>query len=159
MRHRTGSMTAFGILNIVFGALGTLMFSLMVLGAGVLTAAGASSTTEEGNMLAMGGGILMLVGVVGLAINVMLLASGIGVLKVARWGRTLSIIYGGLGLGLYGWSLATSEFSITTVVALGYCVVLLALCFSPGWRAAFSGSAGDAMEDEEHHHGQSRRAA
>jgi hypothetical protein len=152
-------MTAIGILNIVFGALGTLIFSLMVLGAGFLTAAGASSTTEEAGMLAMGGGILMLIGVVGLAINLMLLASGIGVLKVAPWGRMLSIIYGGLGLVVYGGSLATAEFSITTVVALGYCVLLLALCFTPGWRAAFSGSAGEATDDVEEHHGQHRRAA
>ncbi len=158
MGHRTGSMTAIGILNIVFGALGTLIFSLMVLGAGFLTAAGATSTTEEGGMLAMGGGILMLIGVGGLAINVMLLASGIGVLKVAPWGRTMSIIYGGLGLVVYGGSLAFAEFSITTVVALGYCLVLLALCFSSGWRAAFSGSAGNAMDGAEHDR-QSRRAA
>lgn len=159
MRNRTGSMTAMGILNIVFGALGTLVFSLMMLGAGILTAAGTSSTTEEGGMLAMGGGILMLIGVVGLAINVMLLASGIGVLKVAPWGRKLSIIYGGLGLVVYGGSLATAEFSITTVVALGYCVLLLALCFTPGWRAAFSGSAGGEATDTEEHDGQHRRAA
>ncbi len=158
MGHRTGSMTAFGIMNIVFGALGTLMFALMVLGAGLLTAAGTSTTTEEGGMLAMGGGILMLIGVVGLAINVMLLAAGIGVLKVAPWGRTLSIIYGGLGLVVYGGSLVTAEFSATTVAALGYCVILLALCFSSGWKAAFSGSsAGNAMDAEEQ--GQSRRAA
>jgi hypothetical protein len=152
-------MTAIGILNIVFGALGAVAGALMVLGAGVLTATGASSVSEEGNMLALGGGILMIIAVVALGVSVMLLASGIGILKVAPWGRTLSIICGVLGMLVHGASLATSSFSITSAAALGYSVLLAVMCFTPAWRAAFSGSAGDEAGDYEDHQSQTRRAA
>lgn len=157
MGHRTGAMTAIGILNIVFGALGAVLSTLMVLGAGFMAAAGASSVSEHGNRLAFGGGIVMVIALVALAVSVMLLASGIGVLKVAPWGRTLSIVCGILGTLVHGASLATSHSSMTTLVALGYSVFLVVMCFTPGWRAAF-GLFDEAPDLEERQH-QGRRAA
>ncbi len=85
-KHRTGGMTTIGILNIIFGTLFSLVFLLMILGAGFMAAAGSAMGGEDGAAVAAGGGFLMLVGIAAFAINLMLFISGIGVLKVASVG-------------------------------------------------------------------------
>ena len=135
-------MTTIGVLNIIFGAMMSLVFLLMVVGAGFMTTAGASMGGEEGAAFATGGGILLLIGLAALAINLMLFISGIGVLKVAPWGRTLCIGYGGLGVLVYGVTLVTGGFSVFNLAALVYSCLLIGLFFKPTWKAAFS-SAGE----------------
>ena len=120
-KQRTGGMTTIGILNIIFGALFSLVFLLMILGAGFMAAAGSAMGGEEGAAVAAGGGFLMLIGIAAFAINLMLFISGIGVLKLAPWGRTLSIACGGLGVVVYGASI----------------VILISLFFTPSWKATF----------------------
>jgi hypothetical protein len=133
-------MTTIGILNIIFGALFSLVFLLMILGAGFMAAAGTAMGGEEGAAVAAGGGFLMLIGIAAFAINLMLFISGIGVLKVAPWGRTLSIAYGGLGIVVYGAWLIGGDFSIPMLAALAYCVILIGTFFTPSWKAAFCSS-------------------
>ncbi|MHC4141176.1 MAG: hypothetical protein ACYSUF_04580 [Planctomycetota bacterium] len=58
-------MTAIGILNIAFGALFSLVFLLMALGAGFMAAAGNAIGGEDGAAVAAGGGFLMFVGIAG----------------------------------------------------------------------------------------------
>jgi hypothetical protein len=130
-------MTTVGVLNIIFGALGSLVFLLMILAAGFLTGGGGVIGGEEGAAMMAGGGILMLIGIAAFAINMMLFISGIGVLKVAPWGRNLCIAYGGLGVLIYGASLVSGDFSVPTVGALAYCVLLIGLFFKSDWKAAF----------------------
>ena len=60
-------MTTMGILNIVFGAFGTLGSLLIILGGGILAASsGAIESGSEiegmGEMAAAGGGLFMLIG-------------------------------------------------------------------------------------------------
>ncbi|MHC4965945.1 MAG: hypothetical protein ACYTGE_13635, partial [Planctomycetota bacterium] len=124
-KQRTGGMTTIGILNIVFGALFSLVFLLMILGAGFMAAAGSAMGGEEGAAVAAGGGFLMLIGIAAFAINLMLFISGIGVLKLAPWGRTLSIACGGLGVVVYGVSIVGGDFSIPMLASLAYCVILV----------------------------------
>lgn len=150
-KHRTGGMTTIGVLNIIFGALGGLVGLLVVLGGGFMAGGGAtmmSDGTAEGDMMTGGlaamGGFVMLLGLGMLTINLLLLISGIGVLKVAPWGRTLSIAYGVLGVLIYGASL-TGGISAPTIIALGYCLILLMLFFKPTWKAAFTSGHGDMM--------------
>jgi hypothetical protein len=135
--QRTSAMTAIGVLNIVFGSLFSLVFLLMILGAGFMAAAGTAMGGQEGAAVAAGGGFLMLIGIAAFAVNLMLLISGFGVLKVAPWGRTLSIAAGGLGVVVYGASLIGSDFSIPVLAALAYCVVLVGMFFTPSWKATF----------------------
>jgi hypothetical protein len=130
-------MTTIGILNIIFGALFSLVFLLMILGAGFMTAAGAAMGGEEGAQAAASGGFLMLVGIASFAINLMLFVSGIGVLKVSPWGRNLSIAYGGLGVIVYGAWMIGGGFSIPTLASLAYCVILMGLFFTPSWKATY----------------------
>ena len=143
--QRTGGMIAIGVGNIIFGAIFSLFGLLIVLGGGLMAAAGAAEGGEVGSVAAAGGGIMLLVGVAALAINLVLFISGIGILKMASWGRSLSIAYGGLGVIIYGASLIFGEFSLVTVVTLGYSILLIALFFTPSWRAAFSSSAPESI--------------
>ncbi len=143
-KQRTGGMTTIGVLNIIFGTLGCLVFLLMILGAGFMTAAGAAAGGEEGSFIAVTGGIFMLLAIAGFAGNLMLFISGIGILKMASWGRTLGLASGTLGVLVYG-GILFGGFSIPMAVSLVYCGVLAGLCFSSGWKSAF-GAGGTAME-------------
>ncbi len=152
-------MTAIGVLNIIFGALYGLVGLLMVLGGGFMAGGGAMMSTEGsaeagamgGGMAALGG-FVMLIGIGALAINLLLLIGGIGVLKVAPWGRTLSIAYGVLGLLIYG-ALMTGGVHAFNLIAMGYCLVLLLLFFKPTWKAAFTAGHDDMthMHDADDH--------
>ncbi len=149
--HRTGGMTAIGVLNIIFGALGGLVGLLVVLGGGFMAGGGAmmgAEGSDEAGMMGGGlaamGGLVMLLGLGTLTINLLLLIGGIGVLKVAPWGRTLSIAYGALGVLIYGATL-TGGVTLTNVIALGYCLLLLWLFFRPTWKAAFTAGHHDTM--------------
>ncbi|MHC4102855.1 MAG: hypothetical protein ACYS15_18220 [Planctomycetota bacterium] len=141
-------MTTIGILNIIFGTLFSLVFLLMILGAGFMAAAGSAMGGEDGAAVAAGGGFLMLVGIAAFAINLMLFISGIGVLKVAPWGRSLSVACGGLGVIVYSASLVAGGFSIPMLGMLAYSVVLIGLFFTPKWKTAFcSCESGQQLTD------------
>ena len=73
----------------------------------------------------------------------LLLISGIGILKVASWGRTLSVSSAALGIICYGADLFLSGPGLFTAFLI-YCVVLMVMFFTPGWRAAFSSEAAGA---------------
>ncbi|MCH8210522.1 MAG: hypothetical protein IIB99_04030, partial [Planctomycetes bacterium] len=63
---RTGGMTAVGVLNIVFGAIGALFAILIVLGGGMMAAMGAGMEAEfEGAATGAAGlgGIMAIVGI------------------------------------------------------------------------------------------------
>jgi hypothetical protein len=139
-KQRTGGMTTVGILNIIFGALFSLVFLLMILGAGFMAAAGTAMGGEDGAAVAAGGGFLMILGIAAFAINLMLFISGIGVLKVAPWGRSLSIASAGLGVVVYGTMLVAVDFSIPMFAALAYGVTLIGLCFTSSWKETFCSS-------------------
>ena len=143
-------MTTVGILNIVFGGFGALMGLLAILGGGILAAAGGSISSQSGadaqqagTAAAAGGGMLMLIGFVIMVCWAMLMVSGIGVLKMAPWGRTLSLACGGMGLALQLISIATGgfHFNIMSLVTIAYCGALVYLCMTPPWKAAFSKSS------------------
>jgi hypothetical protein len=130
-------MTAIGILNIAFGALFSLVFLLMALGAGFMAAAGNAIGGEDGAAVAAGGGFLMFVGIAAFAVNLMLFMGGIGVLKVAPWGRTLSLACGALGVVVYAALLIGSSFSIPYLGMLAYSFVLVGLFFTENWKNTF----------------------
>ena len=109
---RTGGLTTIAIFNIVIGSLGTLAALLVVVGGGLLAIGGAAMESElgadadgMGAAAAVGGGIILVLGLVGVVAWSMLAVSGIGVLKMAPWGRTLSIICGVLLVLVNGVSL------------------------------------------------------
>ena len=141
---RTGGMTAIGVLNIVFGTIGTLLMVVVVLLGGLLAAGGAAMEAEAaaadaegmGTMVAAGGGIIAVMGIIGLLASAALAVSGIGVLKLAPWGRILTMVCGGSICGLQVLSMLQG-FSITSLLVAGYGAMLIGLFMKPEWKAAF----------------------
>ena len=136
-KHRTGGMTTIGILNIAFGALFSLVFLLMALGAGFMAAAGNAIGGEDGAAVAAGGGFLMFVGIAAFAVNLMLFMGGIGVLKVAPWGRTLSLACGALGVVVYVALIIGNSVSIPYLGMLAYSFLLVGLFFMENWKNTY----------------------
>ncbi|MHC5023791.1 MAG: hypothetical protein ACYTGG_07755 [Planctomycetota bacterium] len=138
--QRTGGMTAIGILNIIFGSLGTLGSLMLVLGGGLLAVGGAAMEAEMGAeaegmgaAAAAGGGMIMIIGLVGAVVG------GIGVLKCAPWGRTLSMLCCGV-IGLMSvLTIVMGDFGIVTLGMIGYAGAQIGLFFKPEWKAAFGG--------------------
>ena len=148
-------MTAVGVLNIVFGAIGALFAILIVLGGGMMAAMGAGMEAEFGAEFegaaagaagAAGlGGIMAIVGIVAFGASAAMLFSGIGVLGLKPWGRKLAMVCGG------AWAVLNiiTLFSGFNLFNLGFAVyggLLVWLFLQPDWKAAFSGQP-VAIED------------
>ena len=131
MEHlRTGGMTLVGVLNLVLGALFGLIGALMIFGGGFMPFANGEASGPPG-------GFIQFVGAGTVGANLLLLISGFGVMKMASWGRTLSIAYASLSVIVYGAALIGAGFDLFFVGALVYSFVLIAMFFTPGWKAAF----------------------
>ena len=145
---RTGGMTAVGVLNIVFGAIGALFAILIVLGGGMMAAMGAGMEAEfEGAAAGAAGvgGIMAIAGIVAFGASAAMLFSGIGVLGLKPWGRKLAMVCGG------AWAVLNiiTLFSGFNLFNLGFAVyggLLVWLFLQPEWKAAFSGQP-VAVED------------
>ncbi len=142
---RTGGMTAIGVLNIVFGALGALFAILIVLGGGMVAAMGAGMEAEFGAEFqgatastASLGGIMAIVGIVAFGASAAMVFSGIGVLGLKPWGRKLAMVCGGAWAVLNIITLF-SGFSVFNLGLAVYGGLLVWLFLKPQWKAAFSG--------------------
>jgi hypothetical protein len=156
--NRTGGMTAIGILNIVFGSLGSLFSLLVLLGGGIIAASGTAAGSS-GTTAAAGGGLIMLVGLVFLACWATLVFAGIGVMKMTHWGRTLSIVCGGVIALLQLVSFVTTGFNFVGLIVLAYGAALVGLFMQPAWRDAFAPSASSTSSSTTSQSDQYRRAA
>lgn len=139
---RTGGMTAVGVINIVFGAIGALFAILIVLGGGMMAAMGAGMEAEFGaefeGAAAGAAGLGGIMAIVGIVASAAMLFSGIGVLGLKPWGRKLAMICGG------AWAVLNiiTLFSGFNLFNLGFAVyggLLVWLFLQPEWKAAFSG--------------------
>lgn len=116
--------TVFGILHIIFGALGILGAAMNVLAMAV-SPAGQNPVYDlvaENSLFAAYTYAGM---VLGLVVSILLIAAGIGLLKVQPWARTVSI-----GYAIYGILMAT----IGTII--GLTVILPAMADQGGATAA-----------------------
>ncbi len=141
-------MTTMGILNIVFGAFGTLLSLMAIITGGLLAAFGTAVEAEMGAeaegmgaAAAAGGGLVMLIGLAFAVFCVMLIFAGIGVLKLKPWGRKLSMVCGGGFIFLNLFSLFGSGFTLSTIIGIAYGGTLLVLCFTESWKKAFAPTA------------------
>ncbi len=140
-------MTAVGVLNIVFGAIGALFAILIVLGGGMMAALGAGMEAEYGAEFdgaaastAGMGGIMALVGIIAFGACAAMVFSGIGVLGLKPWGRKLAMVCGG------AWAVLNiiTLFGGFNPLNLGFAVyggLLVWLFLTPQWKAAFSGQS------------------
>ena len=146
--QRTGGMTVIGILNFVFGGLGCIGSLLLILGGGAFAlfgsameeAAAADGTSTEGfaEAAATGGAMFVLLGLVGMALGILLIVAGVGVMKVRPWGRTCSLAYAGSKIIMGVGAAIIGGFGFVTIMGFIYPVVLGVLFTRPAWKAAFS---------------------
>ena len=158
-KQRTGGMTAIGVLNIIFGSLGTLLSLLVVAGGGLLAAGGAAMEAElgadaegMGGMAATGGAIIVAIGLAGAVTWAMLFIGGIGVLKLASWGRTLCMVCAGALSLLTILNFTQNGFGLGGMLLIGYSATMVGLFMKAEWKAAFGGdsaAAGSVGADEE----------
>src|SRR5688500_1023193 len=126
-------LTVIGILNIVFGALLSIIPLIMLVVAGMLTNVGMKAASEGGRggegvgaLFAFRGGALIAITLIVLALNVMLIVAGVGILRRARWGRILSLIWAVLTVLLVAYAMVQS-FHECWVLVIGYAAALLVL--------------------------------
>lgn len=147
--QRTGGMTAIGVVNIVLGVIGCLFSVLVLVGGGVLAAGGgdfaARSGDESFGMMAQGAGMMvMVIGFVGLVTWLLTMISGIGVLMMRSWGRTLAMLCGAVLIVVNVLSIINGGMGVMTIATLIYGALLLGLFMKPSWKMAFCGG-GEAM--------------
>jgi hypothetical protein len=118
-------------MNLGIGALFSLIGSLMAFaGGGFMAYSSAKAAGTPGDFI-------MLIGVATACINVMLMASGLGVIKLAAWGRSLSLAYGAMGVVVYSAAIIGAGFDPFFTAGLVYCAALISLFFRPTWKEAF----------------------
>ena len=145
METRPTGITVIGVLNIVFGALGALSSLLLVLGGGFIAAlapaavragaeGGAAAPAAGGAVAAIGGATIVL-GVIFLLLGAVQIVSGIGVLKLAPWGWTLTVAIAGLSVlaNIAGFFV----FGPCNLIGLIYPAIVLALFLQPAYKNAF----------------------
>ena len=94
---KPGSIKVFGILNVVFGAIGLICGGFGFLTLVVMQSSSDMSDAIQSAMSAQYSGGYM-TAVIGLLLNIFLLTCGIGLLKERNWGRTWSLGYAVLGI-------------------------------------------------------------
>jgi hypothetical protein len=163
MEHtRTGGMITIGVLNLIFGGFRTLGALLTILAGGGIAALGAAASHNggEGGQVAAAGGAIIGFGVFSLIIGATLFVAGIGVLRVAPWGRTLSLAAASLAVvSTLGQAVFMDAFGIGTFIGLIYPGVLFFLFFQPDWKVAFSGDLAPAATISEQTQDDFRQAA
>ena len=124
-------MTTVAVLNLILGAIATLGSAAKI--AIDLGMAGSPAAGPTPMVLAFG--------LVRVVVSLLLIASGIGVLKMRPWGRTCGIAAGALWIlvnlaePLVLHKPMTGEFVWGSL----YSAILLALFLRPGWTRAFAG--------------------
>jgi hypothetical protein len=94
---RPGGLTALAVINFVFGGIGALALLALFALLGVAKSAGANLSDAKVNGGAGAGAIYLGLGI-GLIAVVLLIASGVGYIKQAKWGKTMGTAYGVLAL-------------------------------------------------------------
>ncbi len=149
--QRTGGMTAVGVVNIVLGVIGCLFSLLLLVGGGVLAASGGDFAAQAGSdesfgMVAQGAGmVVVLLGLVLLVTWLLTMISGIGVLMMRSWGRTLAMICGAAIIVVNLLSIISGGFGVVSLAMLIYGGLLVGLFMKPSWKMAFCG--GEVMTE------------
>lgn len=173
--ERPTAVTVFGVLGILFGALGVLcsplsLFSAFGLSESLMQMGGAVPGVMEQQMAIYAQPsvkvFLVAQSIIGLALSSALLIGGIGLLRLDKWGWTLSVAYGIGGLIWAPLAAILSYLLITVPMmqqmdmpasALGggafgalcgsaisfiYPILLLVFMFQPSIKAAFDSQSG-----------------
>lgn len=124
-------MTAIGYASVLVGSLTGLVGAMMAIGGSFMPADGAAAGGP-------GGRFLMFAGLGIAAVSVLLVTSGVGILRMAPWGRSLGVAQAALGVLVYGAAVLGDGLDPLYLAALAWSLFLLALLSSPGWKAALA---------------------
>ena len=144
-------MTAIGVVNIVLGVIGCLFSLLVLVGGGVLAAGGGEFASRAGGdesfgAMAQGAGMMVvLIGLVGLVTWLLTMISGVGVLMMRSWGRTLAMLCGAVIIVVNVLSMINGGFGIMAIATLIYGGMLVGMFMKPSWKMAYSG--GETMTE------------
>ena len=144
-------MTAIGVVNIVLGVIGCLFSLLILVGGTALAVGGGDFAAQAGGdesfgTMAQGAGLLVvLIGLVGLVTWLLTMISGIGVLMMRSWGRTLAMLCGAVIIVVQVLSMISGGFGILSIALLIYGGTLVGLFMKPSWKMAFCD--GEVMTD------------
>lgn len=138
MHHkRPGGLTALAVFNFIFGGLGLIGIALMAAAFKFADLALEGASEADRAMIEamqdFGSGMLWMIIAVAIVQSALLIAGGIGYLKLRPWGRSLGNLYGiiGVAYALIQAVLLPTElgggFQIGTILGLIYPVLTLAL--------------------------------
>lgn len=150
-KKRSGGMTTIAIINFVFGGWRALL-SLGGLVAATSVMSNPSMTGAVGDKGAQLGALMLAGALLSLPLAGAAIVSGIGILRLAPWGRTWTLVYAILGiviqLVLLGLTEAMREFDVnpaeplnpilTFVLVFSYPILLLYLINTKTWKDAFA---------------------
>ncbi len=129
--QRSNGMKTIGVINIIVGAMFCLIGLLMaIVGGGFMPVSDANAAGTPGIFV-------LLIGIATLAINVLLLTGGIGLLRVASWGRTFSLAHAAPGVLVYAAWMIGGGFDAFFFAALVYAMVLIWLFYNTRWKTGF----------------------
>ena len=135
--QRTNGMRTIGVASIIIGAMFSLIGLLMaIVGGGFMPGAAA-------NAAGLAGEFVMICGIGTMLANVALIIGGVGVLRVAIWGRHMCIAHAATAGVVYGAWLIGGDMDLFFVAALGYAMLLLWLFYRTSWKEDFSGGTVD----------------
>ncbi len=126
--QRTNGLKTIGVINVIVGAMFGLIGLLMaIVGGGFMPVFEASAAGTPGVFV-------MLIGIATLTINVLLLTGGVGLLRVASWGRTLSLAHAAPAVLVYAAWLIGDGFDAFFLAAMAYALVLIWLFYNTRWK-------------------------
>jgi len=138
--QRPAGVTAIAVIDIIIGALCLILALLAFAGGSFLSGLFASAGAGAGSGIMAGIGAI--IGIVILVFAAVFILAGVGLIKVAGWGRILHVIIAVLGIlgavrsfvgGMGGSSL------VLNIVFLVYYAWSIWYLFSPGVKGAFGG--------------------
>jgi hypothetical protein len=127
-------MRAIGVASIIIGVMFALIGLLMAIVGG-----GFIPFSDE-NAAGLAGEFVMTIGIGTVLANAALIGGGVGVLRVAPWGRSLCIAHAAVAGIVYGAWLIGGDIDMFFVAALAYAVALIWLFYGTSWKAAFRGA-------------------
>lgn len=132
---RTNGMRAIGVASIIIGTMFGLIGLLMaIVGGGFIP-------FSDQNAAGLAGEFVMICGIGTVVANAALVGGGVGVLRVAPWGRGLCIAHAALAGIVYGAWLIGGDLDMFFVAALVYAGILIWLFYRTSWKDAFTGGA------------------
>jgi uncharacterized membrane protein (DUF2068 family) len=143
----SGAVTAVSVVNYLLGVLQLMCGGCLTFGGGVLAGLGGFMNQEEAGLdpeqaeameqvMQLGGGVIAVLGVAYLLFGVLLLVAGYGVMKRQRWGRTLTLVLGGIAGVLAILGLLGGEWFGTTA-NLAYAIFVFVVLLNRRYAAEF----------------------